>query len=225
MFTGSLVDMVEYKEENEKIAKYNQMLSEKLGIEEDIFTEEFIMQNVASWEAMDMGRILEEKGFVSNMERLADKSWKADVVDAEGEVSEVKFILGEDGMIEGFSCTCCEEGDDTCGHLAALLYALKKKRPAVGNATLLGITKAALATDSFLSAASFQETTRVLTEAAIKGKVDPLNGLKENVILGKLIPAGTGMELYQNTRITDENDDLYVPAGISENEAVENVNV
>ena len=60
-------------------------------------------------------------------------------------------------------------------------------------ATLLGITKASLATESFLSAASFQETTRVLTEAAIKGKVDPLFGLKENVIIGKLVPAGTGM--------------------------------
>jgi DNA-directed RNA polymerase subunit beta' len=63
---------------------------------------------------------------------------------------------------------------------------------------LLGITKASLATDSFLSAASFQETTRVLTEAAIKGKKDPLLGLKENVIIGKLIPAGTGMSRYRN---------------------------
>ena len=71
-------------------------------------------------------------------------------------------------------------------------------RPASGERILLGITKSSLATDSFLSAASFQETTRVLTEAAIKGKVDPLEGLKENVIIGKLIPAGTGMSQYQN---------------------------
>lgn len=71
-------------------------------------------------------------------------------------------------------------------------------RPATAKRTLLGITKAALATDSFLSAASFQETARVLTEAAIKNKIDNLIGLKENVILGKLIPAGTGMKLYQN---------------------------
>ena len=69
---------------------------------------------------------------------------------------------------------------------------------AKGEETLLGITKAALATDSFLSAASFQETTRVLTEAAIKGKIDPLVGLKENVIIGKLIPAGTGMMRYRS---------------------------
>ena len=71
-------------------------------------------------------------------------------------------------------------------------------RPATGKRTLLGITKASLATESFLSAASFQETTRVLTEAAIKGKVDPLVGLKENVIIGKLIPAGTGMSRYKD---------------------------
>ena len=72
--------------------------------------------------------------------------------------------------------------------------------PAVAHPVLLGITKASLATDSFLSAASFQETTRVLTEAAIKGKVDPLLGLKENVIIGKLIPAGTGMSRYRKIK-------------------------
>ena len=77
-------------------------------------------------------------------------------------------------------------------------------RPAEGKHALLGITKASLATDSFLSAASFQETTRVLTEAAIKGKVDPLIGLKENVIIGKLIPAGTGMNMYKNIKINTE---------------------
>ena len=69
--------------------------------------------------------------------------------------------------------------------------------------TLLGITKASLATDSFLSAASFQETTRVLTDAAIKGKRDPLLGLKENVIIGKLIPAGTGMKRYSSIQLND----------------------
>ncbi len=78
------------------------------------------------------------------------------------------------------------------------------KKPATGKRILLGITKAALATDSFLSAASFQETTKVLTEAAIKGKTDDLIGLKENVIIGKLIPAGTGMARYQNTHINTE---------------------
>ena len=80
------------------------------------------------------------------------------------------------------------------------------KRPATGKRVLLGITKASLATESFLSAASFQETTRVLTEAAVKGKVDDLVGLKENVIIGKLIPAGTGMKKYQNTHISTEEE-------------------
>ena len=77
---------------------------------------------------------------------------------------------------------------------------------AIGKTVLLGITKASLATDSFLSAASFQETTRVLTDAAIKGKVDPLLGLKENVILGKLIPAGTGMSRYRGIKIKNEEE-------------------
>ena len=80
-------------------------------------------------------------------------------------------------------------------------------QPAVAKRVLLGITKASLATESFLSAASFQETTRVLTEAAIKGKVDPLIGLKENVLIGKLIPAGTGMKRYHNLEIRENITD------------------
>ena len=80
------------------------------------------------------------------------------------------------------------------------------KQPAEGSQVMIGITKAALATNSFLSAASFQETTKVLTEAAIKGKVDPLIGLKENVIIGKLIPAGTGMKRYRNVVLSTDKD-------------------
>ena len=78
-------------------------------------------------------------------------------------------------------------------------------RPATGKPMLLGITKASLSTDSFISAASFQETTRVLTEAAINGKVDYLRGLKENVIMGRLIPAGTGMDYYRHVKIAGED--------------------
>ncbi len=104
--------------------------------------------------------------------------------------------------------------------------------PAEGKQVLLGITKAALATNSFLSAASFQETTKVLTEAAIKGKIDNLIGLKENVIIGKLIPVGTGMKRYRNTRlstdaiespvddIVEDEDVEYVEDDILEDEAV-----
>ena len=96
---------------------------------------------------------------------------------------------------------------------------------------LLGITKASLATDSFLSAASFQETTRVLTEAAIKGKVDPLIGLKENVIIGKLVPAGTGMQVYTDVQVKGPerpDDDPYIAtlrSMLEEGEAAESVEV
>jgi len=77
-------------------------------------------------------------------------------------------------------------------------------RPAIGRPLLLGITKASLSTDSFISAASFQETTRVLTEASINGSIDALRGLKENVIVGRLIPAGTGMDYYRNVQLSPE---------------------
>ena len=92
------------------------------------------------------------------------------------------------------------------------------KEKATGSRVLLGITKASLATESFLSAASFQETTRVLTEAAIKGKTDPLIGLKENVIIGKLIPAGTGMSLYRNIGINTEKKEETVETVTTEKE-------
>jgi DNA-directed RNA polymerase subunit beta' len=81
-------------------------------------------------------------------------------------------------------------------------------RPAIGRSLLLGITKASLSTDSFISAASFQETTRVLTEASINGSVDTLRGLKENVIVGRLIPAGTGMEYYRNVQLSAELEEV-----------------
>ena len=80
---------------------------------------------------------------------------------------------------------------------------------------MLGISKASLATNSFISAASFQETTKVLTEAAIKGKSDPLLGLKENVIIGKLIPAGTGMECYQDVEVLEQKTTLPREEGLT----------
>ena len=108
-------------------------------------------------------------------------------------ISKIKIVDGGDtrfvtGAIVNF-------GEFTEGNKDAVING---KKPATGKPILLGITKAALGTDSFLSAASFQETTRVLTESAIKGKIDPLLGLKENVILGKLIPAGTGSKVYKD---------------------------
>ena len=99
------------------------------------------------------------------------------------------------------------------------------KNPATGNRIMLGITKAALATDSFMSAASFQEPTKVLTEAAIKGKVDPLIGLKENVIIGKLIPAGTGMKKYRDIKLDTDNEVIENKEGYEDmfSQAFENV--
>ena len=82
------------------------------------------------------------------------------------------------------------------------------KEPTDGKQVMLGITKASLATDSFLSAASFQETTKVLTEAAINGKVDHLIGLKENVIIGKPIPAGTGMKRYRTVKLSTDGEEM-----------------
>ena len=86
----------------------------------------------------------------------------------------------------------------------------ENKKPAKAERVLMGITKASLQTESFISAASFQETTRVLTDAAIKGKVDPLNGLKENVIVGRLVPAGTGniKNRWNNKALEDDNNFL-----------------
>src|SRR5699024_12857082 len=83
---------------------------------------------------------------------------------------------------------------------------IRGKKPALGRPVLLGITKAALETEPFLSAASFQETTRILTDAAIRGKVDHLQGLKENVMIGKLIPAGTGLKKYRDVEYTLEDE-------------------
>ena len=107
------------------------------------------------------------------------------------EVGETEFLIDE--IVDRFKFMGANEKMEQAG-----------KKAASGRPLLLGITKASLSTDSFISAASFQETTRVLTEAAISGKIDYLRGLKENVIMGRLIPAGTGMELYRKIKIPDD---------------------
>src|SRR5207248_844806 len=104
------------------------------------------------------------------------------------EVGDTEFVVGE--LVDKFVFQ--EENERVLS---------QGKRPATAKPVLLGITKASLSTDSFISAASFQETTRVLTEAAISGRIDYLRGLKENVIMGRLIPAGTGMEFYRNVKV------------------------
>jgi DNA-directed RNA polymerase subunit beta' len=105
---------------------------------------------------------------------------------------------GDSDVLPGTSMDVLDYIDLNDGLIAA------GKEPADGKQVMLGITKASLATDSFLSAASFQETTKVLTEAAINGKVDHLIGLKENVIIGKPIPAGTGMRRYRNMNLSTD---------------------
>ena len=106
-----------------------------------------------------------------------------------------------DFTIDYNDANCIEVKEFTDGNRDVIL---KGKKPAIGQPILLGITKASLETDSFLSSASFQETTRILTEASVKGKVDNLHGLKENVIIGKLIPAGTGCKEYMDIGYTLE---------------------
>ena len=120
---------------------------------------------------------------------------------------------GDSALLPGVSVDVLEYNDIN-EKLAA-----EDKKPAEGRQVMLGITKASLATDSFLSAASFQETTKVLTEAAINGKIDHLYGLKENVIIGKLIPAGTGMKRYRSVRLDSDTsgiDDAAADVELSE---------
>ena len=108
-------------------------------------------------------------------------------------INKIKIIDGGDSeFVEGLTVSLREFAD---GNKPVILNG---GVPATGRPIMLGITKSALETDSFLSAASFQETTRVLTDASIKGKIDKLQGLKENVIIGKLIPAGTGARQYRD---------------------------
>jgi DNA-directed RNA polymerase subunit beta' len=108
--------------------------------------------------------------------------------------ADTDFLLGE--HVEKFKF---EEENERVKKLG--------KRPAMAEPLLLGITKASLSTESFISAASFQETTKVLTEAAIQGKIDKLRGLKENVIMGRLIPAGTGIDVYRKVGIMTHIED------------------
>jgi len=122
---------------------------------------------------------------------------------------ETRFIIGE--QVE--RAEVLEENDRA--------KANGNKKPATFEYMLLGITKASLSTDSFISAASFQETTRVLTEAAIMGKKDDLRGLKENVIVGRLIPAGTGLAYHKNRRVRGQPPEFATEALIAEPVAAE----
>ena len=150
---------------------------ELLAVTDPITTQEYILKEV-QYTYRSQGVDISDKHIEIIARRMISK---IRIVDG----GETKFLPGSLVNFREF----------TDGNKEAIING---KNPAVGKPILLGITKAALETDSFLSAASFQETTRILTDAAIKGKVDPLSGLKENVIIGKLIPAGTGSKAYRD---------------------------
>ena len=150
---------------------------ELLAVTDPITTQEYILKEV-QYTYRSQGVDISDKHIEIIARRMISK---IRIVDG----GETKFLPGSLVNFREF----------TDGNKEAVING---KKPAIGKPILLGITKAALETDSFLSAASFQETTRILTDAAIKGKVDPLSGLKENVIIGKLIPAGTGSKAYRD---------------------------
>ncbi len=150
---------------------------ELLAVTDPITTQEYILKEV-------------QHTYRSQGVDIADKHVE---IIARRMISKIRIIEGGDTRFLPGALVNFREFTD--GNKEAIISG---KKPALGRPILLGITKAALETDSFLSAASFQETTRILTDAAIKGKVDPLSGLKENVIIGKLIPAGTGSKAYRD---------------------------
>ena len=150
---------------------------ELLAVTDPITTQEYILKEV-------------QNTYRSQGVDISDKHIE---VIARRMISKIRIVEGGDTRFLPGSLVNFREFTD--GNKEAVI---RGKKPALGKPILLGITKAALETDSFLSAASFQETTRILTDAAIKGKIDPLSGLKENVIIGKLIPAGTGSKSYRD---------------------------
>jgi len=157
---------------------------ELLAVTDPITVQEYILKEI-------------QKVYRSQGEDIADKHIE---IMAKRMISKIKIVdAGNSNLILGKLVSL---GQFTSENKDLIL---EGKRPAVGRPILLGITKASLETDSFLSAASFQETTRILTDAAIKGKIDRLEGLKENVIIGKLIPAGTGSKKYKNVDIDLES--------------------
>ena len=164
----------------DKLTEGNINPKELLAVTDPITVQEYILKEI-------------QKVYRSQGEDIADKHVE---IMARRMISKIKIVdSGDSNLILGKLVSL---NQFTSANKDLIL---EGKRPAVGRPILLGITKASLETDSFLSAASFQETTRILTDAAIKGKIDKLEGLKENVIIGKLIPAGTGSKKYSNVEI------------------------
>ncbi len=164
----------------DKLTEGNINPKELLTVTDPITVQEYILKEI-------------QKIYCSQGVGIADKHIE---IMARRMISKIKIVdAGDTGLLIGKLISINDFTD------ANKKVILKGKKPATGRPTILGITKASLETDSFLSAASFQETTRVLTEASVQGKIDRLEGLKENVIVGKLIPAGTGVKRYSNVEI------------------------
>ena len=195
-------------EEREHITMYNTNVIVEKG-DEVVAGQPLTVGSIAPKELLAVTDPITVQEYILKEVQKVYKSQGVDVSDKHVEIlakrmiSKIKIVdPGDTTFISGLSVTLREFADGNKNVI------LEGKVPATGKPVLLGITKASLETDSFLSAASFQETTRILTEAAIKGKVDMLNGLKENVILGKLIPAGTGAREYANVDIMLEKEFL-----------------
>ncbi len=168
----------------DKLTEGNINPKELLAVTDPISVQEYILKEI-------------QKVYRTQGEDIADKHVE---IMARRMISKIKIVdTGDSHLILGRLVSLSEFTEVNKDLI------LEGKRPAVGRPILLGITKASLETESFLSAASFQETTRILTDAAIKGKIDRLEGLKENVIIGKLIPAGTGAKKYRNVEIDLES--------------------
>jgi DNA-directed RNA polymerase subunit beta' len=168
----------------DKLTEGNINPKELLAVTDPITVQEYILKEI-------------QKVYRTQGEDIADKHIE---IMARRMISKIKIIdSGDSNLIIGKLVSL---NQFTSANKDLIL---EGKSPAVGRPILLGITKASLETESFLSAASFQETTRILTDAAIKGKIDKLEGLKENVIIGKLIPAGTGAKKYRNVEMDLES--------------------
>jgi DNA-directed RNA polymerase subunit beta' len=197
------------QEERKYLIPYGARLNE--NIKDGAYIEKGTELTMGSKNPHDVLAILGEEAVYNYLIKEVQFAYRTQGVDINDKHIEVivrqmlkKCIVDESGdtdLISGtqIDVSALDEANEAIEkRIAAGETQLKK---ATKIPVLMGITKASLATDSFLSAASFQETTRVLTDAAIKGKVDPLHGLKENVLIGKLVPAGTGMEVFRDVEV------------------------
>ena len=216
-------------EEREHITLYNSKVKVEVG-QEVVAGEQLTEGSVSPKELLAVTDPITAESYILKEIQKVYKSQGVDISDKHIEVivrrmiSKMKIVDGGDtGLVEGLSVSM---HDFNAANKPVILAGGK---PATGRPVMLGITKSSLETDSWLSAASFQETTRVLTDASIKGKVDELRGLKENVVIGKLIPAGTGAPQYRNIEMVlekefmdDEPSELLEEQLIDDNEVEEN---